>query len=133
MFDVVPNIEIPSEDLFFDLLPKYLDLAPNIIFPWLNSLSSVGLDNKHHAHCIDSNITYSRYITPYGYNTILTEGMYILHAVHNTFLVIFDSGVNKVISGLKADFLGVITPPPKEFRLGGMVNGMLIEGIGTVG
>ena len=63
---------------------------------------------------------------------MLTGGVDLLHTAHKTFPAIFDSGASKAISGFKSDFVGEITPPPKELRLGGMSDGMLIEGTGTI-
>lgn len=45
------------------------------------------------------------------------------------FQVIFDSGASKAISGYKENFIGEIVTPDTEMCLGGMANGMLIEGL----
>jgi hypothetical protein len=47
------------------------------------------------------------------------------------FPIIFDSGASLAISPSKADFVGAIKPTP-GLRLGGMANGMIIEGKGIV-
>ena len=125
-----------SEDLFFDSflesLPKCLDPASNIIFLGLNSLSSYGLDNNYWVYCTDNDITDLMCLTPCGYTTMLNGGMDLLHMTHKIFLGIFDSGASKAISGFRSDFSGEVTPPPKELRLGGMSNRMLIERTGTI-
>ena len=49
-----------------------------------------------------------------------------------SFKVIFNSGASLAISPSKDDFVGEIKRFPQERRLGGMAQGMLIEGIGVV-
>lgn len=53
-------------------------------------------------------------------------------AADHHFPVIFDYGASRAISGCKDDFVTPITKPPTAMRLGGMANGMSIEGIGKV-
>ena len=48
------------------------------------------------------------------------------------FKIIFDSGASLAISPSKDDFVGEIKRFPQERRLGGMAQGMLIEGVGYV-
>ena len=48
------------------------------------------------------------------------------------FQVIFDSGASLAISPDKDDFVGNISPLPVERFLGGMANGLRIEGIGNI-
>ena len=48
------------------------------------------------------------------------------------FPIIFDSGASVAISEFKDDFISELTRPKTEIRLGGMANGMLVEGIGEV-
>jgi hypothetical protein len=48
------------------------------------------------------------------------------------FPVIFDTGASLAISGNKEDFVGKITTPNHDLRLGGMGQGMKIEGVGVV-
>ena len=48
------------------------------------------------------------------------------------FPIIFDSGASVAITGYKKDFISDLTHPKTETRLGGMANGMLVEGIGYV-
>jgi hypothetical protein len=48
------------------------------------------------------------------------------------FPVIFDTGASLAVSGHKDDFVGKITAPEHDLRLGGMGQGMKIEGIGVV-
>ena len=50
----------------------------------------------------------------------------------NRFPVIFDSGASLAVSGFKEDFCGHIPRPSQTLSLGGMAQGMPIEGIGTV-
>jgi hypothetical protein len=49
-----------------------------------------------------------------------------------SFRVIFDSGCSLAISPNREDFIGDLRCPIQDLRLGGMANGMLIEGIGVV-
>lgn len=48
------------------------------------------------------------------------------------FPIIFDTGASLAISGNRNDFVGKITTPQTELRLGGMANGLPIAGIGIV-
>jgi len=49
-----------------------------------------------------------------------------------SFPVIFDSGASLAISGNREDFVGDLVTPKTDLRLGGMAQGMKIEGIGTL-
>jgi hypothetical protein len=46
--------------------------------------------------------------------------------------VIFDTGASLAITPEKADFDGPLTVPKGDLRLGGMANGLKIEGMGPV-
>ena len=48
------------------------------------------------------------------------------------FPILFDSGASVAISGFKEDFIADLNRPKTDIRLGGMANGMLVEGIGKV-
>ena len=50
----------------------------------------------------------------------------------NLFQVIFDSGASLAISPSKSDFIGEISPLPTPRFLGGMANGLRIDGIGNI-
>ena len=73
-------------------------------------------------------------ISPTSYNASLTGSTSFLNRIGplSLFQVIFDLGASKAISGYKEDFIGEIITPDTEMRLGGMANGMLIEGVGIV-
>jgi hypothetical protein len=46
--------------------------------------------------------------------------------------IILDTGASLAITPNADDFIGPVTVPPGERRLGGMAQGMPIEGVGTV-
>ena len=46
--------------------------------------------------------------------------------------VIFDTGASLAITFDKSDFDGSLTVPKGDLRLGGMANGLKIEGLGSV-
>jgi hypothetical protein len=46
--------------------------------------------------------------------------------------VIFDTGASLAITPFKSDFTSALTIPPGDLRLGGMANGLKIEGTGSV-
>ena len=46
--------------------------------------------------------------------------------------VIFDSGASLAITPNKSDFDGSLTIPKGDLRLGGMANGLKIEGLGAI-
>ena len=46
--------------------------------------------------------------------------------------VIFDTGASLAITHDKSDFSGPLTLPKTDLRLGGMANGLKIEGVGPI-
>ena len=70
--------------------------------------------------------------TPMAYNAGLMGrvDLYPPDPDDKPFKVIFDSGASLAITPYRGDFIRHIKPFPIEHRLGGMANGMLIEGIG---
>jgi hypothetical protein len=52
--------------------------------------------------------------------------------IKNRHPVIFDTGASLAITHDKSDFSGPITLPTTDLRLGGMAQGLKIEGIGPV-
>ena len=73
-------------------------------------------------------------ISPTSYNASLPGSTSFINRVGplSLFQVIFDSCASKAISGSKEDFIGEIVTLDTEMRFGGMVNGMLIEGVSIV-
>ena len=106
------------------------------LFEWLDPRQLVS--PEHHVDCTfdtkmwDSSM--KNCISPTSYNASLTGSTSFLNRIGplSLFQVIFDSGASKAISGYKEDFIGEIITPDTEMRLGGMANGMLIEGVGIV-
>ena len=74
--------------------------------------------------------------TPRIYNALTTGniGPSFINPITSIkeFPIIFDSGASVAISGFKEDFISTLNSPKKEIRLGGMANGMPVEGIGNV-
>ena len=74
--------------------------------------------------------------SPTAYNTSVQGGIDTSlfddpGGIAECFPVIFDSGASLAISPSRSDFVGAIKPTP-GLRLGGMANGMIIEGKGIV-
>ena len=71
--------------------------------------------------------------TPQAYNAALLGKVDLVpRDSPAAFKVIFDSGASLAISPSKEDFVGEIRRFPQERRLGGMAQGMAIEGVGYV-
>ena len=62
----------------------------------------------------------------------LTESHAFMTPSHIRKAVIFDTGASLAITPDKSDFDGPLTVPKGDLRLGGMANGLLIEGVGPV-
>jgi hypothetical protein len=72
-------------------------------------------------------------ISPVAFNACLLGKVDLLpSSTTSSFPVIFDSGASLAISPSLQDFSGPITKFTEDKRLGGMANGMLIEGIGNI-
>ena len=63
---------------------------------------------------------------------LMSQPSALLSVGPNSNPVIFDTGASLAVAHDKCDFDGPLTKPQKPLRLGGMANGLTIEGIGTV-
>jgi hypothetical protein len=102
----------------------------NSSFDWLN-LDQVCDEIVHVSdESVDSDSPTSM---PSAFNFSLLSNVDLLPASSpSSFPVIFDSGASLAISPSLADFSGAITKYTEDKRLGGMANGMRIEGIGNI-
>ena len=69
------------------------------------------------------------------YNALATDNIgppFINPITSKEFPILFDSGASVAISGFKEDFVSELNRPKTDIRLGGMANGMPVEGIGKV-
>ena len=134
MFEAVSTASaLPPIDAYHDFI-EHIEcdtiVKPSMILQWLNQLEQY--NQVYHVYCVSDTKPDLICSTPYSYNTMLTGGVDLLRTTNNTFLVIFNSGASKAISGFKEDFVDKILAPPRELRLGIIEDGMFIEGTGTV-
>ena len=112
------------------------DLDPTALVPHDPFAFDTLCDAHHHLHCTflsDDIFTDPPAPTPLAYNAAIM-GRVDLYQPHppSSFPVIFDTGASLAISPSKDDFAGTITPFDTPQRLGGMANGMNIEGVGII-
>ena len=123
--------EPPDDDIFFESTagenwPGWIELG---FFDWTSDC----LKDTYLVNCVPKTSTALELatISPSAYHAIATTTINPV-SVSTCFPVIFDSGASKAISGNLDDFAGPITPAPPNLTLGGMANGMKIEGEGTI-
>ena len=123
--------ECDSAD-FFDAIELMPDHMMKSSFDWLN-LDQV-CDEIVHVSDISTDSDADLPINfPSAFNFSLLGKVDLLPSSSpSSFPVIFDSGASLAISPSLADFSGSITKYTEDKRLGGMANGMRIEGIGNI-
>ena len=124
--------EMEETCVTMDYFDCHFDVSPSID-PFATTCFDFTQDDPDHAHvyCAYDSFLSDDLPSPAGLNAALMGNVDLLpSATPSTFRVIFDSGASLAISPNKDHFVGPIQPCSKF--LGGLANGMKIEGIGTI-
>jgi hypothetical protein len=130
-YQTLQELEGECDDL--DFYDSVLATEPNsaILLDWLQ-LDHL-CDDIVHLSDDDTNSMVINPSLPAAFNSHLLGKVDLLPSSPSaSFPVIFDSGASLAISPSLSDFSGPITKFTEDKRLGGMANGMLIEGIGNI-